>query len=367
MKPSRLHLLATCRSRYQWQVSPNSSGSGAVNIAGATNSTLVLNNVQATNSGYYSLQATNTISPYIANSTWLQLTVQPLSALLQLQLMATNYDPGNGVWTDSSGNGNNATYSGDSTPTLVASVTPNGSTAVNISSGTNSFALTSSLDPSSGYTVFAYLLPSNTSGRHAITGGSAANALEYDIYNGNQNYLNEYSGVEQASGAATISTSSFSLVDLAVNASGVAFRLNGATDGTAAGATFSQPITRIGNNEGLGDGLVGEVAEIDIYNGVLTSNQVNAVEAQLTANYVTIGVATNPTNITATVSGSVLQLSWPADHLGWRLLVQTNDLAQGISANTNDWTTVPGSASIYQTNITINPAMPTEFYRLVYP
>ena len=78
-------------------------------------------------------------------------------------------------------------------------------------------------------------------------------------------------------------------------------------------------------------------------------------------------VNTNPTNITATVSGGNLNLSWPADHTGWRLLVQTNHLAAGISSNTNDWMTVPGSAGIDQTNIPMDPTKPAEFYRLVYP
>jgi autotransporter-associated beta strand protein len=80
-----------------------------------------------------------------------------------------------------------------------------------------------------------------------------------------------------------------------------------------------------------------------------------------------VSVNLNPTNITAAVAGNVLQLSWPADHTGWRLLVQTNHLASGISSNTNDWTEVPGSAGMDQTNITINPALPAVFYRLVYP
>jgi autotransporter-associated beta strand protein len=78
-------------------------------------------------------------------------------------------------------------------------------------------------------------------------------------------------------------------------------------------------------------------------------------------------VNTNPTNITATVTNDVLTLSWPADHTGWRLLVQTNSLTTGLSSNTNDWTPVAGSAAINQTNLQINPALPTEFYRLVYP
>jgi autotransporter-associated beta strand protein len=75
-------------------------------------------------------------------------------------------------------------------------------------------------------------------------------------------------------------------------------------------------------------------------------------------------VATNPTNITVSVSGGNLNLSWPADHLGWRLETQTNPRNIGLS---NDWTTVPGSTSVTSTNFPINPANPTVFYRLVYP
>jgi len=78
-------------------------------------------------------------------------------------------------------------------------------------------------------------------------------------------------------------------------------------------------------------------------------------------------VNTNATSITAHASGNVLTLSWPADHTGWRLLVQTNNLALGLSTSTNDWTTVVGSSSVDTTNLTINPVLPAEFYRLVYP
>jgi autotransporter-associated beta strand protein len=78
-------------------------------------------------------------------------------------------------------------------------------------------------------------------------------------------------------------------------------------------------------------------------------------------------INTNPTNIIAAVTGGNLSLSWPADHTGWRLLIQTNHLAGGLSANTNDWTTVPGSASTNQVNITIDPTKPGEYYRMVYP
>jgi hypothetical protein len=246
---------------------------------------------------------------------------------------------------------------------LDSVVTPNGSSAVNVVSGGGSFQLVSSLDPSSGYTVLAYVKPSSTSGRHALTGGSSSGALEYDIYNGNQDYLREYLQ-DVGHGNATTPTSSFSMIGVAVNSSGAAFRLNGASDGSVAGATFGSAITRIGNNEGAGDGYVGDIAEIDIYSGVLSSLQITNLEAQLVAKFGVVGVATNPTNITTAISGNVLTLSWPADHIGWRLQVQTNSLTTGLGLG---WTDVAGSASVNSVNVTISPANGAVFYRMVYP
>lgn len=75
-------------------------------------------------------------------------------------------------------------------------------------------------------------------------------------------------------------------------------------------------------------------------------------------------VATNPTDLTCTVSGGTLHLSWPANYLGWHLQEQTNLLSIGLSTN---WVTIPGSDTITSTNIPINPAIPTVFYRMVYP
>lgn len=347
---------------YQWQVSANAGGSGAASIPGATNTTLVLSNLQLSASGnYYSLQASNAIAPHVANSTWLQLNVQALAALVQL--VATNYDPVAGIWADSSGNGNNATYSGGDNPILDSVVTPAGGSAVDISSGAGSFVLASPLDPSVGYTVLAYVKPASTSGRNALTGGSSPGALEYDIYNGKQDYLREYLQ-DVGTGNATIPTTGFSLVGLAVNSSAAAFRLNGTSDGSTAGAAFSSSITRIGNNEGGGDGFTGDIAEIDIYSGALSIAQITNLEAQLTAEYGTVGVATNPTNIVTSVSGNVLTLSWPADHIGWRLQAQTNSLSTGLSTN---WTDVAGSTSVNSVNMTINPANGAVFYRMVYP
>ena len=79
-----------------------------------------------------------------------------------------------------------------------------------------------------------------------------------------------------------------------------------------------------------------------------------------------VTVATNAPTLTHSVSDGNLNLSWPSDHIGWRLLVQTNHLA-GISLDRNDWSTVAGSAGTNQVSIPIDTTKPTEFYRMVYP
>jgi autotransporter-associated beta strand protein len=77
-----------------------------------------------------------------------------------------------------------------------------------------------------------------------------------------------------------------------------------------------------------------------------------------------VSVNTNPTNITASVSGSTLTLSWPADRTGWRLQSQTNSLGSGLGSV---WTDIPGTGASNTYNATIDPANGTVFYRMVYP
>ena len=88
----------------------------------------------------------------------------------------------------------------------------------------------------------------------------------------------------------------------------------------------------------------------------------------------TFGESTNSTEATAhpvsTVSSPInfaqnagqMQLSWPSDHLGWRLEMQTNSLASGT-----DWVTVPNSTETNQVSVPIDPSSGNVFFRLVYP
>jgi len=80
---------------------------------------------------------------------------------------------------------------------------------------------------------------------------------------------------------------------------------------------------------------------------------------------VTSTINTTPTNLVAQVSGTNLNLSWPADHTGWRLQVQTNSLRVGVT--TNNWYTWPNSTNVDSVAVPINQLNPTVFFRLVYP
>jgi len=70
----------------------------------------------------------------------------------------------------------------------------------------------------------------------------------------------------------------------------------------------------------------------------------------------------NPTNITVSVSGNVMTLSWPSDYLGWQL--QSNSV--GLTAS-NFWFPVAGSTSTTQEQLPMDTTKTNVFFRMVYP
>jgi hypothetical protein len=66
-----------------------------------------------------------------------------------------------------------------------------------------------------------------------------------------------------------------------------------------------------------------------------------------------------PTSISYSVAANQLSLSWPPDHLGWDL--QTNSTS---IANPSAWFTYPGSTSVTNVVLTVEPTKPQVFYRL---
>ena len=75
-------------------------------------------------------------------------------------------------------------------------------------------------------------------------------------------------------------------------------------------------------------------------------------------------VSTTSPAFTTQVSGTQLTLSWPADHIGWRLQRQINAAGVGL---TTAWVDLAGFTTTNSVTVTVNPANGSVFYRLVYP
>ena len=76
------------------------------------------------------------------------------------------------------------------------------------------------------------------------------------------------------------------------------------------------------------------------------------------------GAFTYPTNMTASLSGSTLELSWPSDHQGWMVQATTNAL--GIQP-LNTWFTIPNSDATNRLFIPVNSTNRPVFYRMIAP
>jgi hypothetical protein len=75
-------------------------------------------------------------------------------------------------------------------------------------------------------------------------------------------------------------------------------------------------------------------------------------------------VSLAPVSLTLQSTASQLNLSWPADHLGWHLLIQTNSIGSGLGSN---WQIVSGSDTTNQIFLPVDPAQGSVFLRLTYP
>jgi hypothetical protein len=88
----------------------------------------------------------------------------------------------------------------------------------------------------------------------------------------------------------------------------------------------------------------------------------NVAELQFLGLHVGELVSLVPPQLTWQISGRQIQISWPADHTGWHLQMQTNSLAVGLTAN---WITLPGSTGTNQFLAPLGNS--SAFFRLIFP
>jgi len=92
-----------------------------------------------------------------------------------------------------------------------------------------------------------------------------------------------------------------------------------------------------------------------------TWNNTVSTDGKITVASVGALVNSTPTNITTSVNGGNLTLSWPSDHTGWTLQSQTNAPGQGLNTV---WFDVVGSATTNQIVVPINPTNSSVFFRM---
>jgi hypothetical protein len=228
------------------------------------------------------------------------------------QLQSSKYNASTGVWTatvgsDASGTGN----SGVAIPTLAAGATPNGSAAVAFD-GSQELTFVTPVAAETSYTVLAFVLPTNGSHYGAIISGGDG-SLEYRTDSGNtQSVLESQQAGLGTSSGTTLSNSSWDNINVTVGPSGGAFRLNGTADGTfSTAANFgSLPITTVGSQQrpDSGERFIGDIAEIQIYSGTLSTAQIQGVESAFNASYVTAPVGVPEPSTWAMVLGGMTLL-----------------------------------------------------------
>ncbi len=216
------------------------------------------------------------------------------SPVLLVDYKAANYNATNGIWTDSSGNGNNAAVpNGVTAPTLTANATPNGSSAVSFAGDVQPeyLAITTGLAAGSGYTILAFAEPTQAAYSDANLVGGPTGAVTYRIGpTAGTNYQLLGNDVTTFGSSNTgVPTTAFSMIGAATdNVGNATFYFNGSADGTTTGSdAFTSPINLLGARAATPTGFfAGNIAELQIYGGVLTASQVQAINQSFINSYV---------------------------------------------------------------------------------
>jgi autotransporter-associated beta strand protein len=240
--------------------------------------------------------------------------------------------------------------------------------------GGNSYLVISNATTGSGGTVaFAASAPTVTVG-----GNGAAGAVSLATNNGAL-YLNVAGGVHTNAYLTGITltpalsfTPGFNSNTLSGYVATEAYGTSFTVTVTNADVTATNYLTYNGTGINfLTNALAGSALSLNVNPAVTNVVQVTvtAQDGMTTRTYV-VNVVELPDQtvkpvLTNSFNNGTLTLNWPLKNLGYRLLVQANNLANGISTNAGDWSPVLNSAAT--NTATINTTNVDDYYRLVYP
>jgi hypothetical protein len=215
--------------------------------------------------------------------TLLLVTTPAAHADKVLQLKSANYDPAAGVWMDSSGNGNDATAT-TSPPALNPGQTLNSSAVVTFD-GTNFLTMTPGI-LAAGFTCFAYVRPNSGDSRTIVGGDSGS--FQYRIGGdgfGDMQEVLQRNQVRLGVSNTNVDTANFSIISVTYAGGGGSFRLAKTGDGSPGTLFFSAPTNLIGAASGPNEFYNGDIAEIRLYNAVLSDADRAAIEEEIRLTY----------------------------------------------------------------------------------
>jgi autotransporter-associated beta strand protein len=294
----------------------------------------------------------------IGNITGSDLTINRVSLVLagssSFDIDATS--TGSSINSVISGGGSLA-KSGAGLLTLYAANTYTGNTTVNV--GTLALGASGSIDNSTNIVVAGGATLDVSAVSFAVSAGrSIGSSSPGALSIGNVDVSNGALGLTCNDSASALSVLNGSLTlasgtSVTVSNTGSAFgngsyKLVTAGSGGAVVGGVPASVSVVGGGIGNGGSAVLSLVSNELYLDVSGVASVN----------------TNPPVLVNTISGNTMTLSWPEDHLGWRLEVQTNTLSTGLGTN---WLTWPDSTNVTTVPITVDRSNPTMFFRLVYP
>jgi hypothetical protein len=111
----------------------------------------------------------------------------------------------------------------------------------------------------------------------------------------------------------------------------------------------------------------GTYADNNVSNGVLyfyvaTGLNILGEESGYSSEVSARPVSLVPPSLNFSFANNLIQFNWATDHTGWRLMMNTNDLA-----DPNAWFPVPNSANTNQIGLPIDTTQAEVFFRLIYP
>jgi hypothetical protein len=330
---------------YQWFVASDAGGTGATAIPGATNATLTLTNLQPNNAGYYSLRATNAVSPFSASSSWAQLDVLPASQML-IQWHAP------------------VSFLGLNASQLLTGTLPNGFTffqAAHFGSAGNITVTNNGVEYtffSDGSTISLTGFGGRTTGCWLVGGNTTGNTNLDQVLN---QFAYDGSAIHTISLHNLIPGSNYCVQIFALdNRAAGAGRFTNFQD-PANNADVSETIEMTDNKYVIGT-FTALSADLNIQQNLVSGGAGNTCVVIVGAVGTSVNLDPATANFKASASGSSLNFTWAPDHRGWQLY--TN--AVGLSA-ADSWFPVSGSATVTNQTISIDPSKTNVFFQLRYP